>query len=79
MSYDKLIGNEIKEFFMKIWKIAHGNSFFDDATHKKYINNQVISMHPNTAPKGQSSKSQGENFTSQDRCLNIFSLFRAIN
>ena len=47
---------------MNIWKLSMGTSQFGDYALKKMIENNVVSVHHDTPAKGQSSKSQGENF-----------------
>ena len=52
---------------MKIWKLSLGKDVFNDEVFKNMITNQVVSVHPATKAKGQSSKSQWEYFKEADK------------
>jgi len=47
---------------MKVWKLSLGTGEFNDIVYKEMLKSNVVSVHPETKAKGQSSKSQGENF-----------------
>ena len=47
---------------MKIWKLSMATDKFSYDAFKKMLENNVVSMNHKTKSKGQSSKSQGENF-----------------
>ncbi len=47
---------------MNIYKVSLGDGFFTDSTYNKIITNNLISVHPDTAAKGQSSTTQGQQF-----------------
>ncbi len=47
---------------MKIWKVSLGKVYIDDVSFNKLTSKNLISVHPLTPAKGQSSISQGELF-----------------
>ena len=47
---------------MKIWKISQGKTFFDDETFSLMKKENIVSVYPETASKGQSNTTQGEMF-----------------
>jgi len=52
---------------MKIWKISLGKGFIDNNDFNILKLNNLVSVHPNTPAKGQSSITQGELFTSAQK------------
>lgn len=57
---------------MKIFKISHGTTFFDYNDHVVMLKNKLVSVHPDTAAKGISSKTQYENFIDAEKGDLIF-------
>ncbi|WP_307307790.1 McrB family protein [Epilithonimonas hungarica] len=47
---------------MKIFKVSHGTNFFNYENHILMLENNLVSVHPNTAAKGTSSQTQYANF-----------------
>jgi len=47
---------------MRIYKLSLGTDFFDDAKYNLLKTKLLVSVHPNTKPKGQSKQSQGSSF-----------------
>lgn len=47
---------------MRIFKLSLGNEFFNDNNIQYLIDNNVVSLHPSTLAKGQSSKTQAQEF-----------------
>lgn len=48
---------------MKIWKVSLGKTYIDDVSFNKLTSNNLVSVHPSTPAKGQSSVLQGDLFT----------------
>ena len=55
----------------RVWKLSHGAGFFSQEEHQKNLDSHLLVMHPDTKPKGQSAKSQGEYFISDEREFDI--------
>lgn len=47
---------------MKIFKVSHGTNFFNYDDHVLMLENNLVSVHPDTAAKGTSSQTQYANF-----------------
>lgn len=47
---------------MKIFKVSHGTNFFNYDEHILMLENNLVSVHPDTAAKGTSSQTQYTNF-----------------
>lgn len=47
---------------MRIFKLSLGGEYFNDSIVQILKNNNVVSVHPNTPAKGQSAKTQGQEF-----------------
>lgn len=47
---------------MKIFKVSHGTKFFNYNDHVLMLENNLVSVHPDTAAKGTSSQTQYANF-----------------
>lgn len=63
---------------MKVWKLSLGTGEFNDSVFKEMLLNNVVSVYPLTKAKGQSKKSQGENFLEAQKG-DLFFLCRSNN
>lgn len=52
---------------MKIWKISLGKTYIDDSNFNDLVSKKLVSVHPSTPAKGQSSITQGELFTDAEK------------
>lgn len=57
---------------MKILKVSHGTNFFNYDNHLFMLDNNLASVHPDTAAKGTSSQTQFENFVTAKKGDLIF-------
>ena len=48
---------------MKIWKVSLGRTYITDTEFNSLVSRNLISVHPETPPKGQQNQKQGELFT----------------
>ncbi len=51
----------------KILKVSHGTQFFSIQDHQTMLENNLVSVHPDTKPKGQSSNSQFDFFIKAEK------------
>jgi Cdc6-like AAA superfamily ATPase len=65
VGWDENLESENDSF--KILKVSHGTQFFSIDDHNLMLANNLVSVHPDTKPKGQSSISQFEIFIEAEK------------
>lgn len=74
--YDLSKVNLYANFKPNFWKISHGNDCISEAEAEAFEKRQVIVVHRDTAAKGKSKVSQGEDFTATMKKGDFFYLCR---